>query len=226
MGSAPTAALLFPPAAPSCGPAAQKTSGHSASFSWVGIKVFVRNERSQCPPLGPRTMANSFGQQILIEGPWFAVRRPWAGLGGQRVRAWCPASERWRRTGEKADKQITEREGGCVPRGDAAEGRVCQRLECRLLSAPEAGAGPGSQPQPRQGCVVSASQPRGWNGGDRGPASVAPLEGMGCRSSALRNAGRTRVKTRVTAVPARAQDGFLRCRRCAVVARGASASSA
>lgn len=49
-----------------------------------------------------------------------------------------------------------------MPRGDAAEGRVCQRLECRLLSGPEAGRGPG----PSRSLVRAVwSQPRSPVGG-------------------------------------------------------------
>lgn len=61
-------------------------------FSLLGIKVFVKNEKVTVSLLGPLTMANLFGAQILIESSM--VHCLSAGQGPQRIEGKeCGSSE-------------------------------------------------------------------------------------------------------------------------------------
>ena len=72
-----TAPLLFPSSRfLTVAQPAGKPQEHSASFSLVVIKVFVRNKNVTVSPVGSQNTANSFSWQVLIEGtrhcagPW------------------------------------------------------------------------------------------------------------------------------------------------------------
>lgn len=78
------------------------------------------------------------------------------------MRAWCPASERWRRTGEKADKQITEREGGVCRGGTRQKAAFVRGLNAASCPRLRRGRGPG----PSRSLVRAVwSQPRSPVGG-------------------------------------------------------------